>query len=37
MVDSENSADNYKTFKIVIRATAKNPEMVKFVPDHLDV
>ena len=35
IVDSENSPDNYKTLKICIRTTAKNPEMLKFVPDHL--
>ena len=35
IVDSENSPDNYKTLKIGIRTTAKNPEMLKFVRDHL--
>ena len=35
IVDSENSPDNYKTLKICIRTTAKNPEMLKFVLDHL--
>ena len=37
MVDSENSPDNYKTFKISIGAIIKNPEILKFVPDHLKI
>ena len=35
MVDSECSTDNYKTLKISIGETIKNPEMLKFIPDHL--
>ena len=35
MVDIEYSADNYKSSKISIGAIVKNPEMLKFVPDHL--
>ena len=34
MIESENSPDKYKTWKISIRQIIKNPEMVKFVPDH---
>ena len=35
MVDSEYSTDSYKSPKISIGAIIKNPEMLKFVPDHL--
>ena len=35
MVDSEYSRDNYKSSKISIGTVMKNPEMLKFVPDHL--
>ena len=37
MVDSEYSRGNYKSLKISIGAIAiiKNPEMLRFVPDHL--
>ena len=35
VVDSENSPDNYKDFKISIEAILKNPEMLKLIPDHL--
>ena len=35
MVVSENSNDNCKTLKISIGTIIKNPEMLKFVPDHL--
>ena len=35
MVDSECSADDYKSSKISIGAIIKNPEMLKFVPDCL--
>ena len=35
MVDSEYSTDNVKFSKISIGAVIKNPEMLKFVPDHL--
>ena len=34
MVDSEYSRDN-KSSKISIGTVMKNPEMLKFVPDHL--
>ena len=35
MVDSENSTDNYKNYKISIEAIIKNSVMLKFVPDQL--
>ena len=35
MVGSGYSTDNYKSSKISIGAIIKNPEMLKFVPDHL--
>ena len=35
IVDSEYSTDNYKSPKISIGAVMKNPEMFKFVSDHL--
>ena len=35
MVDSPYSTGNYKSSKINIGAVIKNPEMLKFVPDHL--
>ena len=35
IVDSENSMDIYKSLKISIGTVLKNPEMLKFVPDHL--
>ena len=35
MVGSVYSPDNYKSSKISIGAKIKNPEMLKFVPDHL--
>ena len=35
MVDSEYSTNNYKSSKISITTVMKNPEMLKFVPDHL--
>ena len=36
MVDSEYSQGGYKFFKkIRIGAKIKNPEMIRFVPDHL--
>ena len=35
MVDSEYSPDNYNSSKISIGAIIKNPDMLKFVPDHL--
>ena len=35
MVDGEYSMDIYKSAKISIRTVMKNPEMLKFVPDHL--
>ena len=36
MVDSEYSMDIYKSLKISIKTAMKNPEMLKFVPDHLE-
>ena len=35
MVDSEYSMGIYKPVKISIGAVMENPEMLKFVPDHL--
>ena len=35
MVDSEYSTDNYKSLKISIRTIMANPEILKFVSDHL--
>ena len=35
MVDSEYSTDNYKSSKISIRTIMTNPEILKFVSDHL--
>ena len=35
MVDSKYSTDNYKSSKISIGVVIKNPELLKFVPDHL--
>ena len=35
MVDSEYSTGDYKSSKISIKEVMKNPEMLKFVPDHL--
>ena len=35
MVNSESSLGIYKSVKISIRTVMKNPEMFKFVPDHL--
>ena len=35
MVDSEHSLGDYKPSKISIKEVMKNPEMLKFVPDHL--
>ena len=37
MVDSEYSKDDLKTPKVSIGAIMKNPEMLKFVPDHLKI
>ena len=34
MVDSEFSANIYKSLKITIGTIIKNPEMIRFVPDH---
>ena len=34
MVDSEYSTNIYKPLKISIGAVMKNPEILKFVPDH---
>ena len=36
MVESKNSPDNYETLKITIETIMKNPEILKFVPDHLN-
>ena len=35
MVDNEYKTDNCKSSKISIGVIIKNPEMLKFVPDHL--
>ena len=35
MVDNEYSTDNYKSSKISIKAVIKNPDILKFVLDHL--
>ena len=35
MVDSEYTTDNCKTSKISIKAVIKNPDILKFVLDHL--
>ena len=35
MVDSDYSKDNSNNLKISTGAVIKNPEMLKFVPDHL--
>ena len=37
MVDSEYSMDIYKSVKIGIGTVMKNPEMLRFVPDHLKI
>ena len=34
MVDSEYTADNYKSLKIIIGAIMKNTEMLRFDLDH---
>ena len=36
MVDSEYSANIYKSSNISIGIVTRNPEMLKFVPDHLE-
>ena len=36
MVNSENSPDNYKTLKVELGTIIKNPEILKFVLDHLN-
>ena len=35
MVDSEYNMDIYKSVKVSIEEVMKNPEMLKFIPDHL--
>ena len=35
MVDSEYSPYSYRSLNISIRSMTKNPEMLRFVPDHL--
>ena len=35
MVDREYSMDIHKSVKISLGTVSKNPEMLKFVPDHL--
>ena len=37
MVDSGYSPDSYNTVKINISVILTNPEMLKFIPDHLKV
>ena len=36
LVESEYSMDIYKSVKISIQTVKRNPEMLQFVPDHLD-
>ena len=36
MVDSEYSMDIYKSVKVSIGAVMRSPEILKFVPDHLN-
>ena len=36
MINSENSPDNYKTLKVELGTIIKNPEILKFVLDHLN-
>ena len=36
MVNNKKGPDNYKTLKNKYWANIKNPEMLKFIPDHLD-
>ena len=35
MVDREYNMDIYKPIKIIIGKVMRNPQMLKFVPDHL--
>ena len=35
MVDREHNMDIYKPIKIIIGKVMRNPQMLKFVPDHL--
>ena len=35
MFESETSLENYKTLEISVGIIIENPEMLKFVPDHL--
>ena len=35
MVDHDYSMDTYKSIKIITGTIMRNPEMFKFVPDHL--
>ena len=35
MIDSKNDPDNYKTLETSVREIIKDPEMLRFVPDHL--
>ena len=35
MFDSKFSTDDYKSPKNSIRTVMKNPEILKFIPDHL--
>ena len=35
MVDSEYSMDIYKSVRRIIGTVMRNPELLKFVPDHL--
>ena len=34
MIDSKYSMDIYKSTKVSIETVMKNPELIKFVPDH---
>ena len=35
MVDTEYNTENYKSPKIIIVTIMRNPEILKFVPDHI--
>ena len=37
MIGSEYSPDNGKSLKTSIGAITKNPEMLRFIPDHLKI
>ena len=35
MAESEYSTNNYNSLKISVGATIKNPEIIRFIPDHI--